>query len=147
MKASFLILALWVPVCLLAQSKSGAPAGSDEIAVRKILDQQTKAWNRGDITAFMQGYWQNDSLIFIGKSGINWGWTKTLENYKRAYSDTTAMGKLSFDVILVNKLSPEYYYIVGKWMLTRRIGDLGGYYNLLFRKISGRWFIVADHSS
>ena len=147
MKASFLILALWVPVCLLAQSKSGASAGSDEIAVRKILDQQTKAWNRGDITAFMQGYWQNDSLIFIGKSGINWGWTKTLENYKRAYSDTTAMGKLSFDVILVNKLSPEYYYIVGKWMLTRRIGDLGGYYNLLFRKISGRWFIVADHSS
>ena len=147
MKASFLILALWVPVCLLAQSSSRASAASDEIAVREILDQQTKAWNRGDITAFMQGYWQNDSLMFIGKSGINWGWTKTLENYKRAYPDTTAMGKLSFDVILIKKLSPEYYYIVGKWMLTRRIGDLNGYYNLLFRKISGRWFIVADHSS
>jgi hypothetical protein len=147
MKISLLIIALWVPVCIFSQPNSARSPVADEVAIREILDQQTKAWNRGDITAFMQGYWQNDSLMFIGKSGINWGWTKTLENYKRAYPDTTAMGKLSFDVILVKKLSPEYYYIVGKWFLTRRIGDLGGYYNLLFRKINGRWFIVADHSS
>jgi len=147
MKASLLIIALWVPVCIFSQPNSPQSPGPDEVAIREILDQQTKAWNRADITAFMQGYWQNDSLMFIGKSGINWGWKKTLENYKRAYPDTNAMGKLSFDVILVKKLSLEYYYIVGKWMLTRRIGDLSGYYNLLFRKIGGRWFIVADHSS
>jgi ketosteroid isomerase-like protein len=137
---------MWVPFCIFSQASSGRSVG-DEIAIREILDQQTKAWNRGDIDAFMQGYWQNDSLMFIGKSGINRGWKKTLQNYKRAYPDTTAMGKLSFDIILVKQLSSEYYYIVGKWMLTRRIGDLSGYYNLLFRKINGRWLIIADHSS
>jgi len=119
----------------------------DELTIRKVLDDQVKAWNQGNIEGFMQGYWKNDSLMFIGKSGINWGWQKTLENYKERYPDTTAMGKLSFDIILVKRLSPEYYYVVGKWLLNRSIGDLGGHYNLLFRKINGKWFIIADHSS
>jgi ketosteroid isomerase-like protein len=120
---------------------------TDEITIRKVLDDQIRAWNKGDIEGFMQGYWKNDSLMFIGKSGINWGWQKTLENYKRGYPDTAAMGKLSFDIILIKKLSPEYYYVVGKWMLTRSIGDLSGHYNLLFRRVNGLWLIIADHSS
>ena len=128
-------------------SISGFAQSKDEINIREILEGQTNAWNQGNIEKFMQGYWKNDSLMFIGKTGINWGWQKTLENYKRGYPDTTAMGKLSFDIILVKKLSSEYYYLVGKWMLARSIGNLSGYYNLLFKKINGRWFIIADHSS
>lgn len=127
---------------LMAFTQSG-----DELAIRQLLDDQVKAWNQGNIESFMQGYWKNDSLMFIGKSGISWGWQKTLENYKKGYPDTTAMGKLSFNIIIVKKLSPEYYYVVGKWMLKRSIGDLSGHYNLLFRKINGSWQIVADHSS
>ena len=128
-------------------SISGFAQSKDEINIREILEGQTKAWNQGDIEKFMQGYWKNDSLMFIGKTGINWGWQKTLENYKRGYPDTTAMGKLSFNIILVKKLSSEYYYVVGQWMLARSIGNLSGYYNLLFKKINGQWFIIADHSS
>ena len=120
---------------------------NDELTIRKVLDNQIKAWNNGDIEGFMQGYWKNDSLMFIGKNGIHWGWQTTLENYKKNYPDTAAMGKLSFDILLVKKLSPEYFYVVGKWMLTRSIGDLSGHYNLLFKKINGQWLIIADHSS
>ena len=120
---------------------------NDELTIRKVLDDQIKYWNRGDIEGFMQGYWKNDSLMFIGKTGINWGWQKTLENYKKGYPDTTAMGKLSFDIVLIKKLSSEYYYVVGKWMLNRSIGDLSGHYNLLLKKIKGQWLIIADHSS
>jgi len=140
MRKILLLPALLFSLVVLAQS-------SDEVGIRKVLDDQLKAWNKGDIESFMQGYWKNDSLMFIGKSGINWGWQKTLENYKRGYPDTTAMGKLSFDIIVIKKLSPEYYYLVGKWMLKRTIGDLSGHYNLLFRKINGSWLIIADHSS
>ncbi len=140
MKKIVLLTALFSSVIAFAQS-------NDEISIRKVLDAQTKAWNRGDIEGFMQGYWKNDSLMFIGKSGINRSWKKTLENYKKSYPDTITIGKLSFHIILVKKLSPEYYYVVGKWMLTRSIGDLNGYYNLLFKKINEQWVIVADHSS
>jgi ketosteroid isomerase-like protein len=140
MKKILLVPVLFFSLTALTQS-------GDELAIRHLLEDQVKAWNQGNLESFMQGYWKNDSLMFIGKSGINWGWQKTLANYKKSYPDTTAMGKLSFNIIVVKKLSPEYYYVVGKWMLKRSIGDLSGHYNLLFRKINGSWLIIADHSS
>ena len=119
----------------------------EEKSIRQLLKVQTESWNRGDIEDFMQTYWKSDSLIFIGKSGVRFGWQETLNNYKKGYPDTTAMGKLSFDIIRVKKLSSEYYYVVGKWMLKRTIGDLSGHYDLLLKRIKGSWYIIADHSS
>jgi ketosteroid isomerase-like protein len=129
------------------QSKTVRPAGGDELAVRQILSNQAAAWNRGDIEGFMKGYWENDSLMFIGKNGITYGWNNTLSNYKKNYPDTAAMGKLSFGIITVKQLSSEYFYVVGKWSLQRSIGDLAGHFNLLFKKIGRHWVIIADHSS
>ncbi|MBA2563785.1 MAG: DUF4440 domain-containing protein [Chitinophagaceae bacterium] len=119
----------------------------DELAIRDILSGQVTTWNNGDLQSFMRGYWQNDSLKFIGKSGITYGWKQTLENYKKNYPDTLAMGKLDFDLIEVKQLSALYFFVVGKWQLTRSIGNLKGHFTLLFKKISNKWVIVADHSS
>ena len=133
-------------ICLLLSATAGAQS-NDETAIRQLLDKQTAAWNQGDIDRFMDGYWENDSLMFIGKSGVTYGWTNTLNNYKRGYPDTAAMGKLRFELLSVKRLSDEYYFVVGKWSLQRSIGNVGGHYNLLFRKINGKWVIIADHSS
>lgn len=119
----------------------------DELAIRQILTEQDAAWNRGDVEAFMQGYWKSDSLMFIGKSGITYGWQKTLENYKEHYPDTAAMGKLDFEYIEIKRLSVNYFFVVGKWHLTRTIGNLNGAFTLLLRKIKNKWVIVKDHSS
>jgi len=132
----FIMSALWCT----AQSK-------DESAIREILREQTQAWNQGNIERFMKTYWENDSLMFIGKNGVTYGWLNTLNNYKKNYPDTIAMGKLSFTILSVKRLSPEYFHVVGKWHLQRSIGNLHGHYNLLFQKIKGRWVIIADHSS
>ncbi len=120
---------------------------ADEKAVLKILDDQILYWNKGDLDRFVKGYWNNDSLMFIGGSSVVYGYQNTLNRYKKSYSDTAKMGNLHFEVMHINKLSPEYYYVVGKWFLRRRAGDVGGHYTLLFRKIKGEWKIVADHSS
>ncbi|HUR67342.1 MAG TPA: DUF4440 domain-containing protein [Chitinophagaceae bacterium] len=140
MKKLLFILLLFIGADLLAQSK-------DEIAIRQLLARQTNDWNRGDVAAFMKGYWENDSLMFIGKNGVTYGWTNTLNNYKKGYPDTAAMGKLSFNIIKVKRISKQYYFVVGKWYLKRSIGDVSGHYNLLFQKINGQWVIIADHSS
>ena len=125
----------------------GAAAQTSEGAIRQLLTRQTESWNRSDLEGFMQTYWQSDSLMFIGKSGVTRGWQNTLNNYKKGYPDTAAMGKLAFDILEVKMLSPEYYFVVGKWMLTRSISNLSGHYTLLLRKINGQWKIIADHSS
>jgi ketosteroid isomerase-like protein len=119
----------------------------DEKAIRKILSNQIYYWNQGNIDSFMVGYWNNDSLMFIGKSGVTYGYNNTLNNYKKGYSDTAQMGKLVFDILKVKRISVDHYFVVGKWFLKRSVGDIGGHYTLLFRKIKGRWVIVADHSS
>jgi len=137
---------LFFLVAILFVIKSQAQK-HDEGEIRNLLVQQTETWNRGDINGFMQTYWQNDSLMFIGKDGVTWGWKNTLERYKKGYPDKETMGQLSFHVIQVKKLSAEYFFVVGKWMLKRNAGDLSGYYNLLMKRIKGQWKIIADHSS
>ncbi len=135
----FILLFFFVTVSF-AQSK-------DEMAVRNLLAEQTKQWNDGDIPSFMNTYWKSDSLMFIGKSGVTWGWQKTMDNYKKNYPDTVAMGKLDFELLEVKRLSVTYFFVVGKWHLTRSIGNIGGAFTLLFRKVKNNWVIVADHSS
>jgi ketosteroid isomerase-like protein len=129
-----------IPLISFSQDK-------DADAIRQVLSVQTDAWNRGNIDEFMKGYWKSDSLKFIGQSGVTYGYDATLARYKRNYSDTAQMGKLSFDILEVKKLSPQYYFVLGKWFLKRSVGDIGGLYTLLFRKINGRWVIVVDHTS
>ena len=140
MKTILLSLITLLTIQSFAQPKN-------ELAIRNILATQTAAWNRGEIDNFMNGYWENDSLMFIGKSGVTYGWTNTLNNYKKGYPDTAAMGKLVFTLIQVKKLSGKYYHVTGKWLLKRSIGDVGGHYTLLFKKINGRLVIVSDHIS
>ena len=141
-KFLFIVLVAALPNVIFAQSDD-----KDKQQILALLQRQASDWNRGNIEAFMVGYWNNDSLMFIGQSGVTYGYQKTLANYKKNYSDTAQMGKLSFNILHVNKLSPEYYYVVGKWFLKRSVGDVGGHFNLLFRKVNGQWVIVADHSS
>lgn len=140
MRKLLLLFFLFSTNQLFSQSK-------DELAIRQLLDKQNAAWNRGDLDSFMKGYWENDSLMFIGKTGVTYGWSNTLKNYKKGYPDTAAMGKLTFTLIQVKKLSKEYYHVTGKWFLKRSIGDIGGHYTLLFRKINNHWVIISDHSS
>ena len=117
-------------------------------AIGQLLTTQPAAWTRGDVAGFMQGYWQNDSLVFIGKSGLTYGWQRTLDNYRRSYPSPEAMGQLRFDGLRITPLTPETAQVVGRWHLARpAAGDLQGHYLLVLRRLNGQWVIVADHSS
>ncbi len=139
-RSLFLVLFTFLSFHIFAQSES-------EVAVRKVLAMQEQAWNRGDLQGFMQGYWKSDSLQFIGKNGVTYGWQKTFDNYKKSYPDTATMGKLFFTLLHVQELGKESIFITGKWDLQRTKGNVGGYFTLLFRKIAGEWVIVSDHTS
>jgi ketosteroid isomerase-like protein len=134
-------------VLLLSFSLYSMAQNQEEKTIREILATQSAAWNKGDIEGFMKGYWESDSLTFIGKKGVTYGWKNTLSNYRKSYPDTKAMGKLKFTIIAVNALSPIYQQVIGKWQLKRSAGDLEGHFTLLFKKIGNDWVIIADHSS
>jgi uncharacterized protein (TIGR02246 family) len=127
--------------------KGKAPVVNERVEIQKVLDNQQKSWNDGKIEAYMQGYWNNDSLTFVGKKGVTRGWKNTLANYKKSYPDRTAMGKLELQIISIKLIGKDLAFVVGKWDLERTVGDVGGHFTLLMRKINNKWLIVADHSS
>jgi ketosteroid isomerase-like protein len=118
----------------------------DNTVIKQVLQVQTNAWNNGDINAFMQTYWKSDSLLFVSPSGISHGWVAALYRYKKRYPGKAAMGKLNFDIVQMQQLSPVYYFVVGRWHLTRTAGNLNGTFTLLLKNINGDWKITCDHS-
>lgn len=141
MKRRLLLMALCsLPFLNFAQNK-------DVKEILATLDRQIEYWNKGDVEQFMVGYWNSDSLMFIGQSGVTYGYQNTLNNYKKNYKDTAHMGKLQFTILQVKPISDDTYFVVGKWQLFRSVGNINGHYTLLFRKVKGVWVIVADHSS
>ncbi len=124
-----------------------APPEEDERIITEKLINQLKCWNSGDIECFMNDYWKNDSLMYIGKNGITYGWQNTLDRYHKNYPDKKAMGHLDFEIIKLEKLGEIHYFVVGRWKLARETGELSGYFSLIWKKVDGEWVIISDHSS
>ncbi len=125
-------------------SSCGSTSPEDEIMDRLAI--QTECWNTGDLDCFMIGYWESDSLMFIGETGVTYGYTNTLQRYYDNYPDEESMGTLRFNIQHINKLAEDVYFVVGQYYLKRTIGDKQGAFTLLWRKIDGNWVIVADHT-
>ncbi len=133
---------------LFSRSQSLPQLRSGDLAdILTIMDEQQEAWNNGDLESFMNGYWESDSLMFVGSGGVTYGYHNTYRRYKQGYPDQAAMGQLTFDILHVVALNKKSALMVGKWHLDRKDDELGGHFSLTWRKISGRWVIVADHSS
>jgi hypothetical protein len=112
--------------------------------IRLVMQMQENAWNQGDIEKFMTGYWKNEKLKFVGSRGISYGWETTLSNYKKSYPNVEIMGKLHFEIDLIERLSDDTYYLIGRYSLQRKNDEPSGYFNLIWRKINGKWKIITD---
>jgi ketosteroid isomerase-like protein len=139
-KTLLLCTSFFLAQFLCAQNK-------DTQSIRALLAKQEAAWNQGNLEQFMVGYWESDSLVFIGKIGPKYGYANTLANYKKSYPDTSYMGKLHFDILSMQALNAGHYFVIGKWKLTRTVGNVSGHFTLLFRKTKQGWKVIADHSS
>lgn len=120
---------------------------SEKEAVIAVLESQRSAWNKGNIEEYMEGYWKSDSLVFVGKSGPQYGWNKTLQNYKKSYPNKNAMGELQFNFINIEIIENKQAFVLGQWKLKREKDEPQGYFTLRLKKIKGEWKVVYDHSS
>lgn len=116
-------------------------------AIIAVLQKQQEDWNRGDLKGFMNGYWNSDTLRLVTIRGVNYGWEKMLTNYQKTFPDSASMGKLDYDVIHVELICETDVLVTGKWLLNMNKKFKGGYFTFLFRKLKGKWVIVADHTS
>ena len=138
-------MALVLPAVVGAQSeKERSRIESDILAV---MNAQVADWNRGDIDAFMNGYWKSDKLVFASGNDVTRGWQTTLDRYTKNYSSREKMGTLSFGDIEVNVVSKDAAVVLGSWSLARTNDNPKGKFTLIFRKFKDGWRIVHDHTS
>ena len=119
----------------------------DELAIREVMQNQEKCWNVGDLDCFMEGYWKSEKLVFVGSRGLTYGWQNTLDNYKKSYPTPEKMGTLTFEILIIEPLSDDFWSVVGKWSLERKDDSPSGHFSLIFRRLGNDWVIVSDHSS
>lgn len=148
MKRFFILLTVSL-LFMISCTDHNSGAGKTEILA--AMASQEQAWNNGDIDGFMQGYWKDDSLMFISGDHVSYGWQQVTDNYKAKYSSKEIMGELTFDFIKLEQLSSTAYYMIGSWKLDRHIGEqeniIQGKFSLIWRLVDGKWVIVVDHTS
>jgi len=139
------LLCLCLPSSLNSQQSSAGPASTS--AIRAVLNEQQSAWNRGDVTAFMKGYWNSPALTFAGSSGITRGWEPVMMRYRKNYPDAAAMGHLDFSGIEIRPLGSDAALVLGRWHLQRGNDAPGGVFTLVFQRFPEGWLIIHDHTS
>jgi uncharacterized protein (TIGR02246 family) len=118
-----------------------------EAAIRKVMDDQAAAWNRGDLDGFMQGYWKSEKLTFVSGTNVTRGWQPTLDRYKKSYDSRAKMGTLTFSSLEVTMLGKDAAIVLGDWSLAREKDNPHGKFTLTFRKFKEGWRIIVDHTS
>ena len=115
--------------------------------IQSVLSAQQDAWNRGDIDAFMNGYAQSASTVFVSEDEVRRGWETVRDRYRIRYSDRAKMGTLSFSDIEITMLSPDAAVVLGLWRLERANDEPHGRFTLIFKRLPEGWRIVHDHTS
>jgi uncharacterized protein (TIGR02246 family) len=138
-------LLLLITACAPPQTPVGDPAAE----VRAVWTAQVDAWNRGDLDAFMAGYWKSPDLVFFSNKTETRGWEQTLERYRASYkAEGRQMGTLDFPQLEFKVLGPEAVLARGRWRLKMPDGkESSGMTSVTFQKRPEGWRIVHDHSS
>jgi uncharacterized protein (TIGR02246 family) len=139
-KSTLVIALLFIVIALNAQTPS--------TPIRNILDQQSAAWNRGDLAQFVLSYAEQCTLV--GKQITEVTRAQVLAHYREKYPNSAAMGTLRFSKITVKPLDQQVAVVTGQWHLDRGApagGTTGGVFSLVLELRSGEWKIVLDHTS
>jgi beta-aspartyl-peptidase (threonine type) len=127
-----------------------ALVATPEEEIRAVLDRQAEAWNRGDISGFMEGYLPSESITFLGRAGVTRGFAATKARYERDYPTPARMGRLTFSELEIRLLDSRHALVLGKFSLERSPdagGPASGRYTLVFEKTAKGWKILHDHTS
>src|ERR1700722_989321 len=137
-----LLLVLAITLTALGQEKP-------EAAIRQLLADQTKAWNKGDVDTFMKSYEDSPNTTFVGQT-VEYGYATIRQRYARIYPTPAGMGKLTFSNLAIRPLDQSYAVATGNFHLERTAaggGNADGIFSLVLKQEPQGWKIILDHSN
>src|SRR4051794_4736096 len=93
---------------------SSRPVDDPVKAIRAVLERQEADWNRGDLDAFLTGYWNSPKVVFQSGGDRFDGWEAMRDRYRKRYrSEGKSMGRVAFSGIEIEQLGPEAALVRG----------------------------------
>lgn len=139
---------LVLAACAASQPHVGRFEPADRAAIQKVLDDQIAAWNRGDLTGYMDGYAHIPGLIFTSGGDVRRGWKEAMEHYQTRYAlDPKAMGTLTFQVDEIDPVGADGAVVLGHWDLRDTPNAGRGVFTLVMERRAEGWRIIHDHTS
>ncbi len=139
------VLAILIGAAMVLNSNVTVGQTAEE-QLKAIVAKQAADWNRGDIHAFMQAYWNSEQLTFSSGGKTERGWQATRKRYLEQYPTQKEMGRLEFSALETHSLGPDAALMLGEWKLLRQ-APVAGNFTLVWRKLGNQWVIVHDHTS
>jgi len=147
-KKTLVVITIALGLFQIANARHKDNSDPEAKQIRAVLDEQVVAWNRGDLEAFMKGYWKSADLTFFSGGTMVSGWQETLDRYNKRYKSAgNEMGKLDFTDLKIEVLGPKAAFVRGRFHLKMSNGDQQGIFTLTFRKFAEGWRIIHDHTS
>lgn len=135
-------------VLLAAGACAAVDPSEDRRRIVALLEMQREAWNRGDLDAFLDGYWRSERTVFAGGDRIHRGFDAMAARYRSAYDSREKMGTLAFSNLTVESIEGDRAVVTGAWDLELADGSRpGGVFTLFLRRFPEGWRIVHDHTS
>jgi beta-aspartyl-peptidase (threonine type) len=143
-----LIVALGLIIAVTRSPRAQGPDGS-VAAIQQVLDKQVQDWNKGNLDAFLEGYWKSPKVVFLSGGSRNVGFEAMRDRYVKRYkAEGKAMGRVVFSEVEIETLGPDSAFVRGRWGLTMPDGKKpGGLFTLIFKKFPEGWKIIHDHTS
>jgi len=129
-------------------SAAGAAGGVAASGVAALLAQSARAWNHGDLDAFMKVYENSPQTVYITAKTIVHGYAGIRAHYAAHYQPGQ-MGILSVSDLAVRPLGSDYAVASARWHLARpktKGGNVSGLFTLVLHRNSEGWHIITDHT-
>lgn len=146
-RRALLVLAvpLAIAACRPGSSRSAEPL---QAQIQAMLTRSAKAWNRGDLDAFVDDYVNSNRTTYVGRNGVVHGRAAIRAVYAPRFAPGAPHDSLSFEGLEVDSLAPGVIHVLAFYVLSR--GDsvvARGPTSLVMLREGSRWRIVHDHSS
>jgi hypothetical protein len=147
---SFLVILFIVAASSCSAQKKLADAGKETASngVRQALQGQVNAWNKGDLENAMSYYWNDTSMLWISRKGIDKGYAPVYAAYLKDFTDRSKMGTYTYEPLYIEVLSGSSVYYVFKWKIElngKRM--MGGTSSQVWKFINNRWVVTSEHAS
>jgi uncharacterized protein (TIGR02246 family) len=124
-----------------------AETATADAEIRAVIALMEAAWNRGDFSGYMEGFW-NPGVVFVSGGRFQDGWQGTLDHYVRDYGGAPERrGTLHFDIVTIELLAPDAALLISNYQLERPEHPQVGINTRVMRRIDGRWVIAMNHVS